>query len=200
MSDVRVPNEPRMGPLGPVFKWPGGKRALVREIEPLVKRPFARLVEPFCGGAALFFHLRPRRAVLADRNEELVNAYCQIRDRIEDVLARLQALVNNEDEYYRVRDSRPDDALGRATRFIYLMRLSFNGIYRENLRGEFNVPYGYKTWLSVCDTDQLRLASDTLRGVDVRSQIYQSTMALLKPTDLVTDRPSICRPAIYGKS
>ena len=172
-------------PLAPVFKWPGGKRSLISSIEPFLDRPYRRLVEPFCGGAALFFYLRPRAALLADRNVDLINAYVQIRDNVEDVIDRLKDMQNTEAAYYEARTRRPRTALTRAIRFIYLMQLSFNGIYRENLRGDFNVPYGYKTWLTVCDEERLRAASLALQGTECEAQTYGETMESLRETDLV---------------
>jgi DNA adenine methylase len=158
---------------------------LVSAIERFLDRPYDRLVEPFCGGAALFFHLRPRSALLADSNTELINAYVQIRDNVEDVVDRLKGMRNTEATYYQVRDRKPRTALTKAARFIYLMQLSFNGIYRENLQGEFNVPYGYKTRLMVCNEERLRAASLALEGAECEAQTYRATMESLRENDLV---------------
>lgn len=158
---------------------------MVSTIERFLDDSYDRLVEPFCGGAALFFHSRPSAALLADTNVELVNAYIQIRDNVEDLVGGLKGLRNAEAEYYRIRDRKPRTALTRAARFIYLMQLSFNGIYRENLRGEFNVPYGYKTWLTVCDEERLRAASAALQGAECTTQTYRETMESLRATDAV---------------
>ena len=187
---IRMPKEEKQGhgeaqPLAPVLKWPGGKRSLVSAIEPFLDRPYDRLVEPFCGGAALFFHLRPPAALLADRNAELINAYVQIRDNVEDLVDRLKGMRNTEEAYYQLRDRKPRTALTRAARFVYLMQLSFNGIYRENLRGDFNVPYGYKTWLTACDEERLCAASLALQGTECEAQTYGETMESLRETDLV---------------
>jgi DNA adenine methylase len=171
--------------VAPVFKWPGGKRSLVSAIQPFISRPYRRLVEPFCGGAALFFALRPAEALLADRNPELINAYIQIRDNVEAVIDRLGRMTNSETAYYAVRERRPRTELTRAVRMIYLMQLSFNGIYRENLAGEFNVPYGQKTWLPPCDPERLRSASRALQSVRFEAQSYSDTMRLLRPGDCV---------------
>jgi len=173
------------GPLQPVFKWPGGKRALIPSIEPFICRTYRRLVEPFCGGAALFFHLRPKGALLADRNDELINAYVQLRDNPEELIDRLKQMRNTESAYYEVRDRRPRTHVTRAARIIYLMRLSFNGIYRENLQGDFNVPYGYKTWISAFDEKRLRAASSALQDIEIKAQTYSDTMGSIRKDDLV---------------
>src|SRR5450759_4154544 len=120
-SDVETPDGGVAGPLAPVLKWPGGKRSLVSAIERFLDRPYDRLVEPFCGGAALFFHLRPRAALLADRNSELINAYVQIRDNVDDLVDRLKGMRNTEAAYYQLRDRKPRTELSKAARFIYLM-------------------------------------------------------------------------------
>src|SRR5207245_8694272 len=107
---------------------------------------FRRSLEPFLGGGAVFFHLAPRRAVLSDANAELVNAYKYLREHAEEIehcLARLQAR-HNADLYYRIRDTQPTDPFDQAVRFIYLNRTCFNGIYRVNRKGAFNVPIGSK--------------------------------------------------------
>ena len=184
-SDVEAQEGLAAGPLAPVLKWPGGKRSLVPTIERFLDGSYERLVEPFCGGAALFFHLRPRAALLADTNAELVNAYIQIRDNVEDLVDRLKGMRNAEAEYYQNRDRKPRTALTRAARFIYLMQLSFNGMYRENLQGEFNVPYGHKTRLTVCNEERLRTASVALQGAECIAQTYGETMESLRATDAV---------------
>ena len=184
-SDVKAQEGLATEPLAPVFKWPGGKRSLISTIEPLLGDSYHRLVEPFCGGAALFFHSRPSDAVLADTNAALINAYIQIRDNVEGLIGRLKGLRNAREEYYQIRNRKPRTALMRAARFIYLMQLSFNGIYRENLSGKFNVPYGHKTWLSVCDEERFRKASAALQEAQCLAQTYQETMESLEPTDAV---------------
>lgn len=169
----------------PVFKWPGGKRALVKAISGHCPTEYKRLVEPFCGGAALFFHLQPDSCVLADANGELINAYQQLRDNVETLIEQLGKLQNAADIYYCVRANKPKSPLDRAVRFFYLTRLAFNGIYRENLRGVFNVPYGWKTALSVCNPEHLRVASAKLQDVQIHVQDFRVTMSSIEEGDLV---------------
>src|SRR5690242_14865172 len=135
----------------PLLKWPGGKRSLVKRILPLIPPRFNRYFEPFFGGGALFFALQPAKARLSDNNADLMHAYLQVRDRPEAVIRELRKLRNSREDYYRIRASRPAVDAARAARFIYLITLAFNGIYRVNLHGEFNVPYGYKRHLDPCD-------------------------------------------------
>ena len=138
----------------PLLKWAGGKRWVAPDLAEVLKNlDYNRYYEPFCGGAALFFRLRPKRATLSDTNSELINCYQQIRDSPDDVIKVLKGFRNTEKEYYRIRDLRLRSRAVQPARIIYLTTLSFNGIYRVNLAGEFNVPYGYKTHVNPCDEE-----------------------------------------------
>ena len=171
--------------IAPLLKWPGGKRNLLHLILPLVPSKFNRYFEPFFGGGALFFALRPRKAFISDKNAELIHAYSQVRDRPDAVIRELRRLPNSEEDYYKVRSSIPKNEAARAARMIYLITLAFNGIYRVNLRGEFNVPYGYKTHLDPCDGDRIRKASELLRGAIIKDQDFEEALRPASDGDLV---------------
>ena len=131
----------------PFLKWPGGKRWFVANHAGLLPAAFHRYFEPFLGGGSVFFHLEPARAVLADTNRELIAAYRAVkrsRKWVEQLLAEHQRR-HGEEYFYSVRDSIPADPVERAARTIYLNRTCFNGMYRVNLAGDFNVPVGTKT-------------------------------------------------------
>jgi DNA adenine methylase len=168
----------------PLLKWPGGKRHLVDFILPLIPARFNRYFEPFLGGGALFFALRPEKAYLSDKNVELMHAYEQVRDQPGAVIERLRQLRNSEEDYYRARSSRPKSDATRAARIIYLTTLAFNGIYRVNLNGDFNVPYGYKTHLNPCDVEGIRSASKLLKRATLRGQDFEKALSLAKEGDL----------------
>ena len=140
----------------PLIKWPGGKRGIVPTLLTHAPASFNNYYEPFFGGGALFFALAPKKAVLGDVNADLINSYRCIQQQPQKLVAALKRKTNSADEYYAVRASKPRTELSRAARFLYLTRLSFNGIHRVNLRGEFNVPYGHKTQLLPVDAEQLR--------------------------------------------
>jgi len=140
----------------PLLKWPGGKRRLVRFILTLVPKEFNRYYEPFLGSGALFFALRPKRALLADRNLDLITTYKQVRDNPRAIIKHLRKLRNTEEDYYAIRAATPECESEKAARLIYLTTLSFNGIHRVNLKGVFNVPYGYKTHQPLCPTNHWR--------------------------------------------
>lgn len=132
--------------LEPFLKWPGGKRWLVQRHASLFPTSCRRYLEPFLGGGAVFFYLLPDRAVLSDTNGELINAYQCLRQHPALIDERLRALQKKHSDslYYRLRAMGPSDTLERAVRFIYLNRTCFNGIYRVNETGDFNVPKGSK--------------------------------------------------------
>lgn len=165
------------GVVAPFVKWAGGKRQLV----PLLRERMrgaqwtGAYFEPFLGGGALFFALRaegplPPRSVLSDLNPHLVEAWCAIRDDLQPLLDGLRehASKHNEQWYYDVRAQVPDDAIARAARVIYLNRTCFNGLYRENSKGQFNVPFGRYENPAIHDPERLRAAHRALQGVDVR--------------------------------
>jgi DNA adenine methylase len=145
-----------------LLKWPGGKRRLVDRIASRFPLQFGTYYEPFFGGGALYFATLPDRAVIADVNVELINCYKVVRDSPDELIDLLRGWKNSSAEYYRIRDYRPRTELRRAARFVYLSRLSFNGIHRVNRRGEFNVPYGRKSEFPVLDESVLRMTSATL--------------------------------------
>lgn len=169
----------------PLVKWPGGKRKLVRSILPLLPAHFGRYYEPFLGGGALFFALQPGLASLSDNNADLICAYTQVRDSAQKVIERLTVLHNSGAAYYRVRSAVPKSDTERAARLIYLSTLSFNGIHRVNLKGEFNVPYGHKKHLPTCDPENLRAASTALQNATIKCQDFELAIASARTGDLV---------------
>jgi DNA adenine methylase len=169
----------------PLLKWPGGKRNLLDVILPLLPSRFNKYFEPFFGGGALFFALQPEEAFLSDKNAELIQAYSHVRDRPEAVIRELRKLRNTEKDYYRVRSVVPRGDAARAARLIYLITLAFNGIYRVNLKGEFNVPYGYKIHLNPCDAKRVRATSNHLKKAVLRNQDFEEALTLAECGDLV---------------
>jgi DNA adenine methylase len=169
----------------PLLKWPGGKRLFLKHILPLLPESFNDYYEPFFGGGALFFALEPRSAVLSDNNPDLMNCYGQVRDRCEEVIAALQEFKNTKEDYYRIRQTEPEEEVLRAARFIYLLTLSFNGIYRVNLKGKFNVPYGYKTHLTPHDEKRIRRVSSKLASAELRCADFEKAVASATEGDLV---------------
>jgi len=170
----------------PLLKWAGGKRWLApRLLEIISRTTFARYFEPFCGGAALFFQLAPKQAFLSDTNADLINCYEQIKNDPEGVITVLEKFRNSEGDYYAIRNITPRVNARRAARILYLTTLAFNGIYRVNLRGEFNVPYGYKAHLKPCDADRIRAASKLLQHAHFFVADFEDVAATAVANDLL---------------
>jgi len=128
----------------PFLRWAGSKRRLLPTLQTFWTKKHKRYVEPFAGSACLFFAIKPPKAILGDLNPELIATYIEVKYRVGDVLAELKALrPEDKEEYLRLReiDISTMNPAARAARFIYLNRYCFNGIYRTNLAGKFNVPY-----------------------------------------------------------
>lgn len=170
----------------PFLKWPGGKRWLVKKHSLIFPTEYQRYVEPFLGSGAVYFHLAPRRAILSDRNPDLINLYACIKRDAEFIQRRLEHLqkLHGAALYYKVRASVPLDPMERAIRLIYLNRTCFNGIYRVNLKGEFNVPMGSKTLVKY-PPDYLRQVSRQLRNASVRHADFERTLADTRSGDFV---------------
>jgi DNA adenine methylase len=156
----------------PFLKWAGGKTQLLADILARAPKRFGRYYEPFLGGGAVFFALKPERASLSDINPDLIEAYTAIRDHVEEVIAALGFYRCTKDDYYRVRAQKTDlmSLPQRAARLIYLNRTCFNGLYRVNRSGQFNVPFGQYKNPTICHADNLRQASVRLRHMRLRCQ------------------------------
>jgi DNA adenine methylase len=186
MTDTTRPqHETLLNSTVPLLKWPGGKRALLKHLLPLIPRNYNRYFEPFFGGGAFFFALSPRNAILSDINPDLINCYVQVRDNAAKVIECLSGYENSETAYYSIRNQVPTDHITRAARLIYLARFSFNGIYRINLRGYFNVPYGHKTHLDPCDPDRILAASAALQNTTLSACDFSSALDSASKGDLV---------------
>ena len=163
---------------GPFLKWAGGKTQLLVELEKLAPLEYDRYVEPFLGGGALFFHLQPKKAILADTNEELINCYRVVRDKVEELIEELKHYKNDEKFYYRIREKNLNllTPIERAARLIYLNKTCYNGLYRVNKKGLFNVPFGRRKNPKLCDADKLRQASKALQKAKLVCDDYKNVI------------------------
>lgn len=176
-----------MNSLCPVVKWAGGKRWLVGQHTNYFPTKYDRLVEPFLGGASVFLKLAPKKALLADLNSDLITTYKGIRDNwsaIEKGLKRHQ-LLHSKDHYYEVRGQAPTNPIEIAIRFLYLNRTCWNGLYRVNKKGIFNVPIGTKTNVLLPSDDFASFSVRLKKGVRLISQSYKQTLQMVKKTDFV---------------
>ena len=169
----------------PLIKWPGGKRALLTKLFEFLPEKYATYYEPFFGGGAFFFGLKPENAVLSDTNSDLIECYALVRDRPRDLVNLLHTYKNSSDFYYRIRAETPSDKLHKAARLLYLTRFAFNGIHRVNLKGQFNVPYGQKTTLSIVDEDNLLKVSQALKNVQLQTADFEFVTKHAVKDDLI---------------
>lgn len=171
----------------PVVKWAGGKTRLLTDLEQRLPDGFEGYFEPFFGGGALFFRLLPARAHIGDVNAELINLYVCVRDQVDALIEDLQQHVYEKDYYYWMRGREVDTLsdIQRASRLVFLNRTCFNGLYRVNRRGHFNVPFGKYKDPVICQEDRLRAVAVVLEGVELKLAGYKETVAGARQGDFV---------------
>lgn len=162
----------------PFLKWAGGKTQLLDELCFYVPEEYGKYIEPMVGGGAFFFHLEPEEAVLSDMNEELITAYRVVRDDVEELIEALRDFENEKEFYYAVRAQDPAELseVEQAARMIYLNKTCFNGLYRVNKKGEFNVPFGRRKNPTICDEENLRAVHEALQDVTLVHGDYKSVL------------------------
>lgn len=168
------------------IRWAGGKSWLVPYVQDLIEGlSFNNYHEPFMGGASIFFAIDiPQNSFLSDINEDLVNAFVSIRDNPHQVIEILKTYKSDEESYYSIRESEPTDLAQRTARFLYLNTYSFNGLYRVNKQGKYNVPYGQCGDREI-NYDRLLSASEKLKTATIICQDFFAAKAAIKPGDLV---------------
>ena len=191
LDDIRkiVEDKPK-----PFVKWVGGKRQLLKQFRELNLYPpecfnpeSNTYFEPFVGGGAVFFDLLPKHAELSDTNRELVMTYNVIKDNVDSLIKSLKKHIYNKEYYLGVRaqDINELSDIEIASRFIFLNRTGFNGMYRVNKSGQFNVPFGrYKNPL-ICDENNLRKVSEALQGITITHRDYKDILELAKIGDFI---------------
>lgn len=168
----------------PFLKWFGGKSRLVDKLLANMPKHISHYHEPFMGGAALFFGLlragllKGANVSLSDINQELVETFVAIRDNVEDVIQHLRQHFYDKEYYYQVRSIDPDDleSSERAARMIFLNRTGFNGLYRVNSKGKFNVGFGRYKNPTICDDSNLHAVSSALKDVSIRVAPFSDVM------------------------
>ena len=191
LDDIRkiVKDKPK-----PFVKWVGGKRQLLKQFRELNLYPpecfnpeSNTYFEPFVGGGAVFFDLLPKHAELSDTNRELVITYNVIKDNVDGLIKSLKKHIYNKEYYLGVRaqDINELSDIEVASRFIFLNRTGFNGMYRVNKSGQFNVPFGrYKNPL-ICDENNLLKVSEALQGITITHRDYKDVLELAKIGDFI---------------
>lgn len=176
----------------PFIKWVGGKAKLLDQLGPMLPKFSGRYFEPFLGGGAMFFHLAPKQATISDINPELVNLYQVVRDDVELLVSDLRSQHQyTADYYYYLRALDRDveafsriNPIKRASRFIFLNKTCFNGLWRETTNGFMNAPMGRYKNPNWCDSDNLRATSKALQGVEINCGSFSTLLSRGKPLGL----------------
>ncbi len=178
----------------PFVKWVGGKRQLLTQFRKMNLYPpenfdpkKSKYFEPFVGGGAVFFDLLPEEGFLSDLNKELVVTYNVIKNDLEKLIVSLKKHKTDKEYFLEVRAQGPNKLsdIAVASRFIFLNRTCFNGMYRVNSKGGFNVPFGKYTNPLICDEDNLRKVSKALQNIDIKHQDYKEVLKKAKKGDFI---------------
>ena len=180
----------------PFVKWAGGKRQLIPILNQNLPESFGTYYEPFLGGGALLFHIltdkNGQKCSISDLNSDLVLAYTTIRDRIDSLIASLKNheknyQKNSESYYYSIRESNPRSAIEKTSRLIFLNRTCFNGLYRVNSKGKFNVPLGKYSNPNIVNEENLRAVSHILQSsrISIKCRDFEAVLRDAKKGDLI---------------
>lgn len=163
----------------PILKWAGGKQQLLPHLLSKVPGDYNRYIEPFLGGGALFFALKPLGAIISDSNPELMHLYQTVANNVEGIIEALMELKTDKESYYELRaiDTSSLSDIEKAARTVYLNRICFNGLFRVNKSGKFNVPYGKYKNPRICHVDELRAASEILKRSTLLCADYKDVLA-----------------------
>lgn len=175
----------------PIVKWVGGKRQLMFELIKNMPKSYNRYFEPFIGGGALFFELQPEQAYISDMNEELINLYSVVRDNVYELIKDLSKHEVSKEYFLEIRNIDRTEQytelsdVERASRFIYLNRTCFNGMYRVNSQGQFNVPFGHYKNPRIIDKNNLLNCSELLKKTEIKCTDFSEILTKVKKGDLV---------------
>lgn len=186
--------------LQPFLKWPGGKRWFVRNYSHFLPFNYNRYIEPFLGGGSVFFHLNPVESLLGDANPDIIAVYEGLKTNWKYIKRSLQyhQRMHSDEYYYQVRDNVPNELLKRASRMIYLNRTCFNGIYRVNQEGKFNVPKGNRNQV-IHESDNFEAISAALKNSIIQLTDFEVLIDQAGPNDLVfADPPYTVRHNLNG--
>lgn len=169
----------------PFLRWAGGKRWLKKDINELVNiNNYDNYHEPFIGGGAILFHLKPNNAFISDANKDLIDTYSAIKENPNSVIDFLKNFSKDKESYYIIRSQTFLNNFQKASQFIYLNQMSFNGIYRVNANGDYNVPYGSREKYEF-DFENILLVSDFLQNITITHCDFQESLDNVGENDLV---------------
>ncbi len=184
----------------PFIKWAGGKTQLLGELISRVPRSYNVYFEPFIGGGALYFAISPDEAIIADINEDLINAYIIVRDSPDELIEALSKYKNEKVYFYEIRSQLQENLspIERAARLIYLNRTCFNGLYRVNKSGQFNVPFaGYKN-PNIAQTDKILAGSEALQNTDIYHAGFDEVLKKATTNDFIYLDPPYFPKSVYS--
>jgi len=181
------------GGIPTLVKWAGGKKQLIDQFELYFPKKVERYIEPFVGGGAVAFHIikryEPKEVIISDINEELINAYNVVKTDVENLIPLLKKYKekHSKEEFYKIReiDHNTLSNLEKAARFIYLNKTCFNGLYRVNSKGKFNVPIGDHKNPAICMENDLREISKLMENVNAKVMSFEETIKLTKKGDFI---------------
>ncbi|WP_116789904.1 DNA adenine methylase [Flavobacterium psychrotrophum] len=169
----------------PFLRWAGGKRWLKKELDLFVDiKNYEGYHEPFVGGGAILFHFQPTQAFISDTNKDLIDTYLAVKENPKSIVEILKGLKKDKDSYYEIRSKSFNDQFEKAAQFIYLNQFSFNGIYRVNSNGGYNVPYGYREKFNF-DFDNIFYVSDYLQCVNITHCDFQDSLVNINEGSLI---------------
>lgn len=174
-------------------KWAGGKTQLIDQLVPLLPKKFNRYIEPFVGGGALLFYILQiypdKKIIISDVNKELITTYIVTRDKVNDLIKKLKVhkSKHNKEYYYNIRklDVKKLNDIDKAARFIYLNKTCFNGLYRVNSSGGFNVPMGKYSNPDIVQEEKLKVISKLLKKVTIKCESFEKVLTYAKKGDFV---------------
>lgn len=170
----------------PFIKWAGGKRWLTKSISNLIPEKFGNYHEPFLGGGALYFSIKPAKtAFLSDINKDLINTYLQIKSNPELILDIIDTFKNSEIDYYNLRDSKSDDDIFNAAKFIFINKICYNGMFRVNSKGVFNVPYGHNQNVNIYNRESILSDHKLLKNSVLQVMDFEDSLIYINAHDLV---------------
>ena len=176
----------------PFLKWAGGKRQLISQMLTYFPKNFNKYIEPFVGGGAVLFYLKPKFSNIIDINKELINCYKVIKNNVSELIELLKVHKNEENYYYKIRVLDRDEKkfnklshIEKASRMIYLNRCCYNGLYRGNSKGQFNVPFGKYKNPNFCDKENLLAVSKSLQNVKLKYGSFENCLDYAKKGDFV---------------
>jgi len=176
----------------PFLKWAGGKRQLLPQMEAHFPKHYNRYIEPFIGGGAVFFHLLPENSIVSDNNPDLINCYKVIKEDVEGLIKSLKKHVYEKIYYYEIRALDRDvkkfadlSNVEKASRSIFLNKTGYNGLYRVNSKGLFNVPFGRHKNPKICDETNLRNVSQALKKVEISLGSFEICLDFAEKDDFI---------------